>query len=97
MDSPTPKKHDTSLSLPEDAKLSIFGEKVFNMLTKYTSFAWPMIKTQCTKMNKDTANLTPNDLQDLIPALVAGVTRWNSAEKGESLKIELEKLISIYL
>jgi hypothetical protein len=74
-------------------ELGSLSERVFDVLSRYTVFPWPVMMAQAKRMQLDPAALTPSDLERLLPRLVEGVERFTSPEKAEAVRLELEALV----
>jgi hypothetical protein len=79
---------------PEGVTLNVLSMKVFDCLTRYTSFPWPILTAQCKRCQTDPVNLTIDGLERVLPFLVEGVARFTSPQKGELLRQELNSLLS---
>ncbi len=79
--------------VPEGIVLSPFSMKVFGLIGKYSVFPWLILKAQCEDLNLDPTQITPQNLVQLRPRLVAALTRFTSPMKGESFDLELGQMI----
>ncbi len=78
--------------LPDGVVLTPLSARVFQVLAQKTAFPWPVMLAQCKRCNVDPAALTPNDLRLVLPYLADGVARFTSPDKGDHVRVELEKL-----
>ncbi|MCR9164072.1 MAG: hypothetical protein ACE37F_01770 [Nannocystaceae bacterium] len=69
--------------------------RVFDVLSQFTAFPWPLLKTQSERIGCDPANLGLSSIEKLIGPLAKGVARFNSPEAGQALKETLERMISL--
>ncbi len=85
---------DQSLARPpHGVTLNALSHRVFVVLSKYTAFPWPILKTQAARLGLDGEALQESDLARLIERLGRGVARFNSPEAGEDVSRELWTLI----
>ena len=80
--------------LPEGVVLGAFAREVFDAIARYAAFPWPVLKTQCERANIDPLTLSPADLEQVLPAIVAGVELFTSPAKGAALRSELLVLLA---
>ena len=74
---------------PPDIELNAFSRHVFDTLARHTSFPWPVLATQCSKMSIDPRNLTPTSLESVLDMLAAAVGQFTSPETREAVAREL--------
>lgn len=86
------KQGAAGLKLPPGVKLSPFGLKVFAVLGAHTSFAWPIIKTQCAKVGVDPATMTARDLGEIIGSISAALEQWTNPQEVQLAVRELRAL-----
>lgn len=79
---------------PSGVRLGPLSERVFDVLSRYTVFPWPVMMAQSKRLQIDAASLTAGDLDRLVPRLVEGVERFTSPEKAAAVREELEQLVS---
>jgi hypothetical protein len=79
---------------PEGVVLGAVSIKVFDCLTRYTSFPWPILMAQSKRCQLEPAALTYDGLERVLPFLVEGVARFTSPQKGELLRQELTAILS---
>jgi len=73
--------------------LSEFSAKVYEVLSRYTAFPWPVMAAQCRRLKLDPANLSAASLQQAAGLLSEGVARFTSPEKGQAVAEELRALM----
>lgn len=78
---------------PEGITLSPFSEQVFLVLSRYTVFPWPILKTQSERLSICPEKLSPHDLPALLQPLVKSITTFASPQKGDACLQDLEKLL----
>lgn len=78
---------------PGGVELGPLSERVFDVLSRYTVFPWPVMMAQAKRLSLDAAALTPGDLERLLPRLVEGVERFTSPEKASAVREDLERLL----
>lgn len=78
---------------PPGIAFNALSEAVFEVLSDYTAFPWPVMLAQCKRVAADPANLTKKTLSDAMPHLVMGVARFTSPEKGARVEQALRALL----
>jgi hypothetical protein len=79
--------------LPDGVSLGPLSERVFEVLSRYTVFPWPVMVAQARRLDVSASDLRPAELQRLLPNLAAGVERFTSPEKGEAVRRDLLHLL----
>lgn len=79
---------------PRGVTLNPLSERVFDVLSEFTAFPWPLLKTQAERIKCDPANLGRPALERLIEPLARGVARFNTPEAGRSVQQALERMLS---
>ena len=81
---------DTSLTgVPAGATLSPLAREVFQVLQGHTAFPWPVLSTQCKRLNIDLAVFSAADLAHVTPQLAASVGRFTSPAHEAAVKRDL--------
>jgi len=73
-------------------ELTPLAGMVFDVLSKYTAFPWPVLSTQCKRVGVEPGSMRPADLDKVIELLSDGVAKFTTPEKGESVRRELSLL-----
>jgi hypothetical protein len=77
-------------SAPED--LSSFSKEVFDVVAKYTMFAWPVLTAQCRRVNVDPMHLDKESLTKIIKFVADGVGLFTSPDKARQIESDLRLL-----
>jgi len=78
---------------PADVTLNPLSEAVFDVLSRFTVFPWPVMVAQCKRVAVDPAALTKDGLAKSLPFLVTGVGRFTDEDKAAAAEQALTKLI----
>ena len=78
---------------PEGIELNELSAAVFEILSDFTVFPWPVLKTQAGRLELDPAALRMQDLEPLIERLARGVERFTSPETGAAVEQQLRTLL----
>ena len=78
---------------PAGIEFNTLSETVFELLSNYTAFPWPLLRTQAERRGADPAELRPTTLKELIGPLATGVARFNTPEAGREVQRALERLL----
>ena len=78
---------------PKGVTLNPLSMRVFDLLSQFTAFPWPLLKTQAERIDCDPANLGHTALQRLIAPLAKGVARFNTPEAGEAVETALRRML----
>jgi len=78
---------------PKGLELSEVSAAVFEILSEYTAFPWPVLMAQAQRRGVVPESLTIADLEVLLPLLARGVERFTSPEAGEKVRERLSALI----
>ena len=85
---------DENLSRPpSNVTLGELSHAVWTLLAEFTAFPWPVLKTQAARQGVDPADLTVEELRELVPRLAMGVARFTSPQIGEQVERRLEELL----
>jgi hypothetical protein len=76
-------------SAPEG--LSPFSRQVFEVVVKYTVFAWPILTAQCRRASVDAMRLDKESLLKVIPFIADGVGAFTSPEKAALVATDLSR------
>jgi hypothetical protein len=69
--------------------LSAFSKQVFDIVVKYTVFAWPILTAQCRRANVDPMHLEPGILKQVASFVGEGVAAFTSPGKGKQVEADL--------
>ena len=69
------------------------SRSVFEILSRYTAFPWPVLSAQCKRVDCNPETLGLGELRGLITALSSSVGRFTSPEKEQAVRGELEALL----
>ena len=78
---------------PDGIELNELSAAVFDALSEYTVFPWPVLKTQASRLDLDPSALRMQDLEPLIERLASGVERFTSPEAGAAVERQLRTLL----
>lgn len=78
---------------PADVTLNALSEQVFDVLSRFTVFPWPVMVAQCKRVSVDPENLTKAGLAKSLPFLVTGVGRFTDEDKAASAEQALTRLL----
>lgn len=85
---------DENLSRPpSNVTLGELSHAVWTLLAEFTAFPWPVLKTQAARQGVDGADLTVDQLRELVPRLSMGVARFTSPQVGKEVERRLEALL----
>lgn len=84
---------DDFLERPKGVELGPLSLRVFEALSQFTAFPWPLLETQAKRAGCDPANLGRAGLERLIEPLARGVARFNSPAAGREAQLALERLL----
>lgn len=79
--------------VPDGIQLNELGQAVFRVLQGFTVFPWPVLSTQCKRAGIDPSALTRDQLDQLIPALAAGVARFTTPLNDPLVQRDLRALL----
>lgn len=79
--------------LPPGTQLGPLSRSVFEILSRYTAFPWPVLSAQCKRVDCNPETLGLGELRGLITALSSSVGRFTSPEKEQAVRGELEALL----
>lgn len=82
--------------LPPDVTLAALSTDVFLILERFTAFPWPVMLSQCRRLGVDPERIPPDRLNELIPLLSTGVSRFTSPSKGREAEKALRLLTRKY-
>ncbi len=78
---------------PADVTFNPLSEAVFDVLSRFTVFPWPVMVAQCKRVSVDPANLTKEGLAKSLPFLVTGVGRFTDEDKAAGAEQALTRLL----
>lgn len=78
--------------LPTGVTLGPLSAAVFDVLSNYTAFPWPVLSAQCKRSGANPSALTMVELRKVLPDLAASVGRFTSPEKEQAVRKALELL-----
>ncbi len=78
---------------PAGVVFNALSDAVFEVLSQYTAFPWPVMLAQCKRVAVDPANLTKKGLAEALPHIVSGVARFTSPEKASRVEHALRALL----
>jgi hypothetical protein len=79
---------------PKGVTLNPLSMRVFDLLSQFTAFPWPLLKTQAERIDCDPANLGLASLELLIAPLGKGVARFNTPEAGQAVQQALRRMLT---
>lgn len=80
---------------PKGVTLNPLSNRVFELLSQFTAFPWPLLKTQAERIDCDPANLGRTAVERLITPLAKGVARFNTPEAGREVQLALERMLDL--
>jgi hypothetical protein len=80
-------------SAPEG--LSPFSRQVFEVVVKYTVFAWPILTAQCRRAGVDPTRLEQESLLKVISFIAERVGAFTSPEKATLVAADLSHLARV--
>jgi hypothetical protein len=83
----------TLKQLPAGVVLNALSSEVFEVLSRYTVFPWPVMAAQCKRVHVDARNLSKDDLVKALPYLAIGVGRFTDPMKAAATEHELHALL----
>lgn len=73
--------------------LGPLAREVYAVLERYTSFPWPVLKSQCRRNGIDPRALSPTTLGAVLQDLAFAVARFNTVAAGMAVRRELVELL----
>lgn len=78
--------------IPDSPNYNDLAKKLHMIIIKYCNFPDAIIKTQCKRVDKTPATITPADLEKLAPLIGRSVLNFTNPEKGEAAEKEIRQL-----
>jgi hypothetical protein len=76
------------------AGLNPLSDKVLDILSKCTVFAWPALENVCARAKLDPRTLTVPQLKSIVDELAGAVGRFGNEEKRRRVREGLLSLVS---